>query len=138
MNNTTSNYSDIIDMPHHQSDKRPHMSLQDRAAQFAPFAALRGYDEEIIETARLTDERLELSNEDMSLLNERLHLIIDNIKSKPEASITYFVPDEKKEGGAYITVKGNVRRIDEVERIIHLTDNTKISIDDVSRIELEP
>ena len=90
----------------------------DRAAQFAPFAALRGYDEEIAETARFTDDRQELSNEDIAILNEKLHIIIDNIMSKPEVSITYFIPDDKKSGGAYTTVKGNVRRIDEVNRII--------------------
>ena len=127
-------YRDIINLPHHQSEKRPHMSLHDGAAQFAPFAALRGYDEEIAETARLTDERLELSNEDIALLNEKLHIIIDNIKSKPEITVTYFAPDDKKEGGAYVTKKGNVRRIDEVERLIYFTDNAKISIDDVHKI----
>ena len=84
-----------------------------------------GYDEEIAETARLTDERQELSNEDIAILNERLHIIKDNIKSKPEVSITYFVPDEKKKGGAYITVKGNVHRVDEVERIIFFTDGSR-------------
>ena len=97
MSDARTEYADIIDMPHHQSDQRAHMSLHDRAAHFAPFAAFRGYDEEIAETARLTDERQELSNEDIAILNERLHIIKDNIKSKPEVSSTYFVPDEKKE-----------------------------------------
>jgi len=128
-------YRDIINLPHHQSTKRPHMSQHDRAAQFAPFAALRGYDEEIAETARLTDERQELSSEDIALLNQRLHIIIDNIKSKPEIAITYFVPDDKKDGGAYVTKKVNVRRIDEVERLIYFTDNSRISIDDVFGID---
>lgn len=130
-------YRDIINLPHHQSTKRPHMSLHDRAAQFAPFAALRGYDEEIAETARLTDERLELGSEDIALLNERLNILIDNIKSIPEVSVTYFVPDDKKDGGAYVTKKGNVRRIDDVERRIHFTDNSKITIDDVYMIDCD-
>lgn len=130
-------YRDIINLPHHQSTKRPHMSLHDRAAQFAPFAALRGYDEEIAETARLTDERLELGSEDIALLNERLNILIDNIKSIPEVSVTYFVPDDKKDGGAYVTKKGNVRRIDDVERWIHFTDNSKITIDDVYVIDCD-
>lgn len=136
MSDARTDYGDIIDMPHHQSDKRAHMSLHDRAAQFAPFAALRGYDEEIAETARLTDDRQELSNEDIAILNEKLHIIIDNIMSKPEVSITYFIPDDKKSGGAYTTVKGNVRRIDEVNRIICLTDDTKILIDDILKIDV--
>ena len=136
MSDARTEYGDIIDMPHHQSDKRAHMSLHDRAAQFAPFAALRGYDEEIAETARFTDDRQELSNEDIAILNEKLHIIIDNIMSKPEVSITYFIPDDKKSGGAYTTVKGNVRRIDEVNRIICLTDDTKILIDDILKIDV--
>lgn len=137
MSNTRTEYGDIIDLPHHQSNKRPHMSLHDRAAQFAPFAALRGYDEEIAETARLTDNKIQLSSDDISLLNEMLHIIIDNIKSKPEVSITYFVPDKKKDGGAYVTKKGNVRRIDEVERMIYFSDDKKISIDDICKIDGE-
>lgn len=137
MTDTRNEYGDIINLPHHQSNKHPHMSLHDRAAQFAPFAALKGYDDEIIETARLTDERLELSNEDMALLNERLHIIIDNIKSNPEVEITYFVPDDKKSGGAYVTAKGNIRRIDDVERIIYFTNDMKISIEDLYRIDGE-
>lgn len=130
-------YKDIINLPHHQSTKRPHMSLHDRAAQFAPFAALRGYDEEIAETARLTDERLELSSEEIALLNDRLNILIDNIKSKPKVSVTYFVPDDKKEGGAYVTKTGNLRRIDDVERWIHFTDGSKVYIDDVYEIRGE-
>lgn len=136
MRDARTEYRDIIDLPHHQSEKRPHMSLHDREAQFAPFAALRGYDEEIAETARLTDEKLELSSEKISELNERLHIIIDNIKVQPEIKVIHFVPDDKKEGGAYVTKKGNVRRIDEVEHIIYFVDDTKIKIDDIFNIDI--
>ncbi|MBQ8981895.1 MAG: hypothetical protein IJ077_09845 [Eubacterium sp.] len=130
-------YGDIIDLPHHQSDKRAHMSLHDRAAQFAPFAALRGYDDEIAETARLTDARRELSSEDVDLINERLHIIIDNIASKPFVQVTHFVADDKKDGGAYVNTSGNVRRVDEVQRAIIFTDGKFISIDDILRIDGE-
>ena len=130
-------YRDIINLPHHRSTKRKHMSLHDRAAQFAPFAALRGYDEEITETARTTDARIELSVEEIEELNDKLNSLIADIKQKPKVSITYFKPDEKKSGGAYVTIKGNLRRIDEVEKIIIFTDEKKIRIDDVYDITVE-
>lgn len=88
------------------------------------------------ETARLTDERIELSSEEVAKINSKLNEIIEDIKSQPEVSITYFIPDDKKSGGAYATVKGNVRRIDEVNRIIYLTDDTKILIDDILKIDV--
>ena len=88
------------------------------------------------ETARLTDERIELSSEEVAKINSKLNEIIEDIKSQPEVSITYFIPDDKKSGGAYATVKGNVRRIDEVNRIIYLTDDTKILIYDILKIDV--
>lgn len=129
-------YADIIDMPHHQSTKRQHMSLHDRAAQFAPFAALRGYDDEIIETARTTDARTELSAEEIEELNDKLNILISDIKQKPKVAITYFVPDDKKSGGAYITAKGNLRRIDDVEKVLIFTDEKKIKIEDIYDIDI--
>ncbi len=135
MSNARDEYGDIIDMPHHQSKKRPHMSLSDRAAQFAPFAALRGYEDEISETARQTDKKLELDNDAAALLNERLHIIIESIKNEPEISLTYFIPDDKKEGGKYVSSTGKVRRVDEIQRFIQFKDETKISIDNLLRIE---
>ncbi|MBR1762021.1 MAG: hypothetical protein IJ731_01470 [Eubacterium sp.] len=135
MSNARDEYGDIIDMPHHQSEKRPHMSLSDRAAQFAPFAALRGYEDEISETARQTDKKFELDNDTAALLNERLHIIIESIKSEPEISLTYFIPDNKKEGGKYVSSTGKVRRVDEIQRFIQFKDETKISIDNLLRIE---
>ena len=137
MNDARTEYGDIIDMPHHQSDKRQHMSLHDRAAQFAPFAALRGYDDEIVETARTTDARMELSAEEIEELNDKLNNLIADIKQKPMVSITYFKPDDKKSGGAYTTVKGNLRRIDDVEKVLIFTDEKKIKINDVYDIMIE-
>ena len=130
-----SEYLDIINLPHHQSAKRPHMSLHDRAAQFAPFAALRGYDDEIEEAGRLTDRQIELNEEQIALLNQQMNFLIENIRSTPKVKITYFVPDDKKEGGKYITIEAAVRRIDEVQKQIILTTNQSIPIDSVFRIE---
>ena len=137
MSDARTEYGDIIDMPHHQSTKRQHMSLHDRATQFAPFAALRGYDDEITETARTTDSRIELSAEEIEELNDKLINLIADIKQKPKVSITYFKPDDKKSGGAYVTIKGNLRRIDEVEKIMVFTDEKKIRIEDVYDITVE-
>lgn len=137
MNDSRAEYGDIIDLPHHQSDKRAHMSLHDRAAQFAPFAALRGYDDEITETARTTEARIELSAEKTEELNEKLKLIASDINQTPEVSITYFKPDNKKSGGAYITETGFVRRIDEIEKIFIFTDDRKININDIYEIKID-
>ncbi|MBR4240798.1 MAG: hypothetical protein IKR97_01100 [Eubacterium sp.] len=136
MNDSRAEYGDIIDLPHHQSDKRAHMSLHDRAAQFAPFAALRGYDDEITETARTTEARIELSAEKTEELNEKLKLIVSDINQNPEVSITYFKPDNKKSGGAYVAETGFVRRIDEIEKIIIFTDDRKININDIYEIKI--
>ena len=130
------NYQDIINLPHHQSATRAHMSLHDRAAQFAPFAALRGYDEEISETARLTDTQLTLNDEQIAAINRQLNLMIENIKSTPKAKITYFIPDERKEGGEYKTVEANIRRIDEVQKQIILASGECIEIASLYSIEM--
>ena len=137
MRDIQNKYKDIIHLPHHQSTKHQHMSLHDRAAQFAPFAALKGYDEEIKETARQTDSKAVLSEEEIFKLNDATRFLLEHIEEKPEVSITYFVPDEKKEGGSYKIKKGTLRRIDETLRIFHFTDRTEISIDDIQSIEIE-
>lgn len=129
-------YNDIINLPHHISKNRPQMSLRDRAAQFAPFAALTGYDEAVRETARLTDRKEELSDEDIALLNQQIQLLIENIKSHPQVKITYFVPDERKDGGRYETITATVRRIDTFEKLIVFDDKTKLSIDQISNIQI--
>lgn len=130
-------YDDIINLPHHVSDKRPQMSMQDRAAQFSPFAALTGYDSAIHETARLTDSKLELTEETMALLNMKLQAVKDSITEQPEILFTYFKPDEKKSGGTYVTVSGTVKKMDDYERLIVLQSGITIPIDDLLDIEGE-
>jgi hypothetical protein len=133
--NQTNKYDDIINLPHHVSAKHTHMSLIDRAAQFSPFAALTGHNEAIKETARLTDSRIELDEDEKVLLNERLHVISDNLHNQPTVSITYFKPDDKKSGGAYLTACGVVKKIDEYERHIKMVNGTIIPFDDIIKID---
>lgn len=127
-------YSDIINLPHHVSATRPHMSMHDRAAQFSPFAALTGYDAAVKETARLTDQRAELDDDMKEKLSERINLLQENLAAAPAVEITYFIPDERKEGGAYSTATGTIKKIDEFQRIIVLTDGTDIPIDEITEI----
>lgn len=129
-------YADIIDLPHHTSIKRPRMSRENRAAQFSPFAALTGYDAAIDETARLTDEKLEFDDDRINDINAKLQYIKDHIDERPEISVEYFIPDEKKSGGAYVTVSGTVRIIDEYERSVVFGDGRRIAIDDIYGIEI--
>ena len=125
-------YDDIINLPHHQSKNRPHMSMADRAAQFSPFAALTGYDEAVKETARLTDRKQELSEEDMAALSAKMALLKERISKQPEVTVTYFIPDGKKVGGAYSTICGKVKRIDDFERTLTLTNQTIVPLDDIA------
>lgn len=127
-------YDDIINLPHHESKKHPRMSKQARAAQFAPFAALTGYDDVIKETARLTSERIEINEELKAILDAKLQIIHDKIYSKPEITFTYFVPDIKKDGGSYVTVMGKVIKIDEFNQNIILENRTEISISEIIEI----
>ncbi|HBE80805.1 MAG TPA: hypothetical protein DDW65_23915 [Firmicutes bacterium] len=131
----TRTYDDIINLPHHVSMTRPHMTAIDRAAQFSPFAALIGYDSAIKEIARLTDKRVELDEYLKDALNDRLQIIADRIKEHPEIAITYFQLDAKKNGGAYVTAISTVKRIDEYERVIFMTDGTAIPIDEIISID---
>lgn len=124
-------YDDIIHLPHHQSGTRLHMSLHDRAAQFSPFAALTGYDAAVEEAARLTEQKLELSEEEKAALSAKLTEIKEHIKERPEVTVTYFVPDERKAGGTYVTVTGTVRRIDEFERVVVMQDQSRIPIEGI-------
>lgn len=129
--NNPHRYDDMLYLPHHQSIKRPHMSMRDRAAQFSPFAALTGHEAAISETARLTDKRLVLDEDAKIDLDEKLQFIQENLDCSPVVSITYFVPDEKKEGGAYLTMTGVVRRIDPVAKSVIFTDRRSIQIEDI-------
>lgn len=128
-------YDDIINLPHHVSKKHPQMSLHDRAAQFSPFAALTGHKAAINETARLTDEKQILSEDVIAKLNEQLNLIKENIGTNQTVTITYFVPDDKKSGGAYISHTGVVKKIDEYNHTVILTDKTVIPIEQISEMQ---
>lgn len=131
-----SSYDDIINMPHHVSTTHPQMSMHDRAAQFSPFAALTGHGDAVKETARLTDEKLELTEDEISALNQKLNFLTEHAEDRPEITVEYFVPDERKSGGAYITVTGNFRRIDEYSQSIIMTSGEEISIRDIYVINL--
>lgn len=130
-------YEDIINLPHHVSETRPRMPIIDRAAQFSPFAALTGYDSAIKETGRLTDARIELGEEALSILNMKFQVLLDNLDDSPQVIFTYFKPDERKAGGSYIDVSGTVKKVDDFERLIMMQDGTKIPMDDVVNIEGE-
>ena len=127
-------YDDIINLPHHVSPTRQRMSMHDRAAQFAPFAALVGYDDAVAETARLTESRPELDEQEQRELNARLCALADHIQDQAEVRIRYFVPDERKSGGAIVEVCGKIKRISQAERSIIMFDGTEISIPDLIEI----
>ena len=130
------NYSDIINLSRPVS-KRPRMSLEQRSAQFAPFAALTGYEGQVKETARLTDKRIELNEELKEILDLKIQLIREKIKEQPDVTITYFIPDDKKQGGKYKTVTNSVKKIDTYKNEIILIDGTTIAIDEIIDISNE-
>lgn len=121
-------YDDIINLPHHVSQKHPQMSALNRAAQFSPFAALTGHEDAINETARLTDVFVELSDDKIEQLNDQLQILKENLNQEPECEITYFKPDEKKDGGSYVTVCGKIKKIDEYNHHIIFMTGEIISI----------
>lgn len=127
----TNEYDDIINLPHHVSAVHPHMPIADRAAQFSPFAALTGHESAIKETARLTEQRIELDENSKAAINEKLHIITKRLFSRPDISITYFLADERKEGGSYITINGKVKKIDTYLHCLVMEDELKIPIDDI-------
>ena len=129
-----SKYEDIIDLPHHVSYRHPRMSRIDRAAQFAPFAALTGYGAAVEETARLTEGLTELDETARALLNEKLRMLADFLDSEPQILITYFRPDERKTGGSYVTVSGTVKMVDEYARTVVMTDQTVIPMEHIREI----
>lgn len=130
-------YADIIGLPHHTSRTRPRMSVSARAAQFAPFAALTGYGAAVDETARITDDRIVLDENAKAMLDGKLQIIAEHIAEHPEITVTYFEPDKKKSGGAYVSVTGQVKEIDEYERVVRLCDGLKIPIEQIFGIASE-
>ena len=128
-------YSDIINLPHHESRNHPQMPMEARAAQFAPFAALTGYDAVIHETARLTDRQVELDVYDNERLNRIFLELMDSLEKHPVVAVSYFKPDEHKAGGAYMTVSGKLKKIDTYEQIMKMEDGTVIPIDNIMDLQ---
>ena len=131
----TGPYDDLLDLPHPTSAKHPRMPLSDRAAQFSPFAALSGHGAAIAETARLTDRRIELDEDAKAELDRKQKLLLALIAEQPEITVTWFQPDEKKEGGRYVTTTGRLKRTDETRRVLLLADQTAIPLEDILAIE---
>ncbi|MBQ6334631.1 MAG: hypothetical protein IJI46_06150 [Erysipelotrichaceae bacterium] len=130
-------YDDIIDLPRFISKGRKHMSNYDRAAQFAPFDALTGYDEAIEETGRSTDDEVLLGENEIRLLDQRFRILRENIADRPEVKIRYFVPDAYKEGGAYLEKTIVVKRIDLGNRVLVSEDKQQFDLDYIVAIEAE-
>lgn len=129
-------YDDIINLSKHQSTKHPHMSLHDRAAQFAPFSALSGHEEVIEETARFTDEKIILDESTIKKINEKLYEISKHLSEKWNVSITYFRRDRLKMGGTYLTDIGSIRKIDEIEKQVIMDSGMKIKMEEIVGIEI--
>ena len=130
-------YDDIINLERPISKKRVPMSMENRAAQFAPFSALSGYSEAVKETARITDSKKALSEGIKEIINEKLNYIKNNIKNIGEVTITYFVKDQKKSGGKYVGVTGSVKNIDRDNFLVYMMNGTVISFNDISNIDGE-
>ena len=137
LEDTMSRYDDIINRKYEGSTTHKRMSLENRAAQFAPFAALTGHDAAINETARLTAERIELSVEEQRLLSERLNIVLDRLTEQPTLTFVVFQPDTQKSGGRYISITGIVKKYDEYEKVIILTNGKRVMIEDVISIDGE-
>ena len=132
----THDYDDIIRLPHYEPKRHPRMPLAARAAQFAPFAAVAGHDAAIREEGRTTDSWTELGDFGNSELNRKMEQLIPLLPQHPTVAIEYFLPDSHKSGGSYQTVTGNVKRIDEYERVIELMGGRKIAIDMIKSIQI--
>lgn len=128
-------YDDIIGLPHPTSARHPRMPISDRAAIFSPFAALSGHSAALAETARLTDQKIELDEDTKAELDRKQAVLLEHIGEQPEVMVTWFQSDERKDGGAYVTVTGRLKKIDEVGRTLTLLDGTSIPLEDVAGLE---
>ena len=128
-------YDDIINLPHPTSQRHPRMPIRDRAAIFSPFAALGGHGAAIAETARLTERRMELDEDTRAELDRKQAVLLEHIDEQPEITITWFQPDEKKDGGAYLTTTGRLKKLRELERLLVLADGAEIPLEDVVALE---
>ena len=129
-------YDDIIDLPHPVSARRAGMPLSDRAAQFSPFSALTGYEDVIEESGRLTELSTELTESAWERINKKLYFLWENAAQHPCVTVTYFVPDERKSGGKYVTVTGQVKRVDDCQQLLRLTDGREIPLKDIYELML--
>ena len=131
-------YDDIIHLPHHVSNTRAHMPMLDRAAQFMPFRALTGYEDAVHETARHTDEKIELTEDEKTVLDVKLQRLADDLANQPLVTLTWFQPDKRKAGGAYVTTTGQVKRIDDFEGALILLSGESIPVEDILDIQPAP
>ncbi len=134
---TDLNYDDIIDLPHHVSQKHTPMNREDRAAQFAPFAALTGHSAAVREEARLTEQKIELTEEWIDELNRKMAYLRQRLGEEPTVSITYFSADSRKAGGAYMTISGEVKYLDDIDGVLVLADKRRIPLRDILTMESE-
>ena len=130
-------YGDMLYMTYPFQTDRPRMNRADRAAQFSPFAALTGFDGVVAETARLTDQRMELDEDARAALDSKQQLLLERIKERPEITVTWFQPDAKKDGGRYIVSTGRLKRIHEADQVLILVDGLRIPIGDIVELESE-
>lgn len=128
-------YDDMLNLPHHVSGTRPHMTMEQRAAQFSPFAALTGYEEAIKESSRLTQRKIELSEEEQEEVNRKLQILMNHEKEKPEVTVTWFEEDPEKEGGTYVQKTVRIRRVDTITGRLVLDSRKTISISDIITME---
>lgn len=131
----TSSYEDILHLPHHVSPIRPQMSMEDRAAQFSPFAALVGYDDAIDETSRQTETQITLTEDRKAELDQTMQQLLRQLNRQPTVRLRYFVPDERKAGGAYVTAAKQIRTFNLTARLLFFTDGTHISLDQIVELE---
>jgi len=129
-------YDDILNLPHHVSSVHPHMSMHDRAVQFSPFAALTGYEDTVKETARLTDEKLELTADRINDLNQKIAFLNEHAEERPQITVEYFIPDGKKSGGKYVILSGEFRRVDEYNHNMVFTSGEEIPLNDIFEIDV--
>ena len=130
-------YEDIIHLPHHVSETHPRMSRLNRAAQFSPFAALTGYGAAIQEAGRLTDRKIQLDEDSQAVLDRKLAILREQLSKHPEGAVTYFQPDGKKDGGAYASFSGQVKKIQDYEQLLVFTDGTQIPFSDILDLDGE-
>ena len=130
-------YEDIVNLPPHISKRHPQPTMMDRAARFAPFAAITGYEEMVLEEARVTEEWVDLTESALEQLNERLVVLQEHLLEQQEITITYFKPDLRKSGGAYVEHTGIVKRIDLYEHLLVMIDGKKIGIESIYKLSGE-